>query len=300
MAWGIYKNGNAVTRINLENGTKIRETKDDFWNLEFPETIDVNIGNRCDGGCPFCYINATPNGANGELLDVPFIDTLHPYTEIAINGNSVDHPQLIPFLEKLRDKNVIANITVNQKHFEKKLSLLHELTDAGLVKGIGISLVDPTDKFIESVKKFPNAVIHTICGILIKEDIEKLSDFDLKILILGYKYLGRGVAYNTNNQQRVADNQTWLADHISELFDKFAVVAFDNLAIEQLNIKSVLSKEEWDRFYMGDEGTSSMYVDLVTRKFGISSLCSESEMMPIMDNVVDMFEVVKQKAKGGD
>lgn len=300
MAWGIYKNGNAVTRINLDNGTKIRETKDDFWDLEFPETIDVNIGNRCDGGCPFCYINATPNGIDGNLLDVPFIDTISPYTEIAINGNSVDHPQLIPFLRKLRDKNVIANITVNQKHFEKKLSLLHALTDAGLIKGIGISLVDPTDKFIESVKKFPNAVIHTICGILTKEDVEKLSDFDLKILILGYKNLGRGVTYNTYNYQKVADNQIWLADYISELFDKFAVVAFDNLAIEQLNIKSVLSKEEWDRFYMGDEGTSSMYIDLVTRKFGVSSLCSESEMSPIMDNIRDMFKIVKQKAKGGD
>lgn len=300
MAWGVYKNGNAVTRINLENGTKIRETKDDFWNLEFPETIDVNIGNRCDGGCPFCYINATPNGANGELLDVPFIDTLHPYTEVAVNGNSVDHPQLIPFLEKLRDKNVIANITVNQKHFERHEDLLWGLYTDGLVHGIGISLVNPTDKFILSALKFPNAVIHTICGILTKEDIDKLSNLNLKILILGYKNLGRGVSYNTYNYQKVTDNQIWLADSIKTLFDKFNVVSFDNLAIEQLNIKSVLSKEEWDRFYMGDEGTSSMYIDLVTRKFGISSLCSESEMIPIMDNVVDMFKVVKQKAKGGD
>lgn len=299
MAWGVYKNGNAVTRINLENGTKIRETKDDFWNLEFPETIDVACTSYCDGGCPFCYANCTTNGTHADLMNVAFIGTLMPYTEVALQLNDLSHPQMIPFLEKLRDKNVIANITVNQKHFEKKEHLLHELTDAGLVKGIGISLVNPTNKFIESVKKFPNAVIHTICGILTKEDVEKLSDFDLKVLILGYKNLGRGVAYNTHNYQKVADNQIWLADHISELFGKFAVVAFDNLAIEQLNIKNVLSKEEWDRFYMGDEGTSSMYIDLVTRKFGVSSLCSESEMSPIMDNIRDMFKVVKQKAKGG-
>lgn len=300
MAWGVYKNGNAVTRINLENGTKIRETKDDFWNLEFPETIDVACTSYCDGGCPFCYANCTTSGTHADLMNVAFIDTLMPYTEVALQLNDLSHPQMIPFLEKLRDKNVIANITVNQKHFEKKLSLLHELTDAGLVKGIGISLVDPTNKFIESVKKFPNAVIHTICGILTKEDIEKLSDFDLKILILGYKNLGRGISYNAHNYQKVADNQIWLADHIKELFDKFAVVAFDNLAIEQLNIKSVLSKDEWDRFYMGDEGTSSMYIDLVTRKFGVSSLCSESEMSPIMDNIRDMFTIVKRKVKGGD
>ena len=90
MAWGVYKNGNSICKINLDNGTKIRETKDDYWDLAFPESLDLNIGNRCDGGCPFCYINATPNGIDAELLNVPFIDTLHPYTEVAINGNSVE------------------------------------------------------------------------------------------------------------------------------------------------------------------------------------------------------------------
>jgi 2-iminoacetate synthase ThiH len=56
MAWGVYKNGNSICKINLDDGTKIRETNDDHWDLEFPESLDLNIGNRCDGGCPFCYI----------------------------------------------------------------------------------------------------------------------------------------------------------------------------------------------------------------------------------------------------
>lgn len=296
MAWGVYKNGNSICKINLDNGTKIRETKDDYWDLAFPESLDLNIGNRCDGGCPFCYINATPNGIDAELLNVPFIDTLHPYTEVAINGNSVDHPQLIPFLEKLKNHKIIANITVNQKHFERNLDLIKKLVDDKLVYGIGISLVHPTPKFISQVKMFDNAVIHVINGVITPEQFETLADNDLKILILGYKNLGRGNKYMSDNLEDVIERMNYTYNHLSELIPRFKVVSFDNLSIDQLDVKRVLSDDEWNKFYMGDEGTASMFVDLVTGKFGISSLCDESEMMPILDNIENMFDVIKTKA----
>lgn len=295
MAWGVYKNGNSICKINLDNGTKIRETKDDYWDLAFPESLDLNIGNRCDGGCPFCYINATPNGIDAELLNVPFIDTLHPYTEVAINGNSVDHPQLIPFLEKLKNHKIIANITVNQKHFERNLDLIKKLVDDKLVYGIGISLVHPTPKFISQVKMFDNAVIHVINGVITPEQFETLADNDLKILILGYKNLGRGNKYMSDNLEDVIERMNYTYNHLSELIPRFKVVSFDNLSIDQLDVKRVLSDDEWNKFYMGDEGTASMFVDLVTGKFGISSLCDESEMMPILDNIENMFDVIKRK-----
>jgi hypothetical protein len=294
MAWGVYKNGNSICKINLKDGTKIRETNDDFWDLEFPESIYIACTSYCDGGCPFCYANCSTDGKHAELMNVKFIDTLHPYTEVALQMNDLSHPQLIPFLKKLRDQKILANITVNQKHFERHEDLLWELYSDELVKGIGISLVNPTNHFIASVQKFPTAVIHTINGILTKEDVEKMSDFGLKILILGYKNLGRGVSYNKHYYQNITDNQIWLNDHLAELPNHFKVVSFDNLAIEQLNVRRILSDEEWDSFYLGDEGTASMYVDLVTGKFGVSSLCKESEMMPIMPDIKDMFAIVKQ------
>lgn len=296
MAWGIYKNGNSVCRINLNNGTKIRETQDDRFDLDFPESIDMSIGTKCDGGCKFCYINASPNGVDGELLNHKFIDTLHPYTEVAINGNSVDHPQLVPFLEKLKRKNILANITVNQIHFERKEDIIRDLVDRDLVKGIGISLRNPTPEFISRVKRYPNAVIHAINGILKPSDIEAMRDHDLKLLILGYKDLGRGVGYMEDNRETVMARQRYLYDILPTLPNHFRVVSFDNLALDQLDVKRILSPDEWEEFYLGDEGTSSMFIDLVTGKFGISSLCHEDEMHPITDNIRDMFAVVKREA----
>lgn len=296
MPWGIYRNGNSRVRINLENGTKIRETDDDKFDLEFPESIDLSIGDQCDGGCQFCYINASPNGINAELLDNKFLDTIRPFTELAVNGNSLQHPQLVKFLKKMKEKQVICNITVNQLHFEREQAKLAFLVEHELVKGIGISLRKPTPEFIQLVKKYPNAVIHTINGILSASDLEAMRDQDLKLLILGYKDLGRGVSYKAENELNIKARQQYLYDVLETLPDHFNVVSFDNLAIEQLDVKRILSPEEWEQFYMGDEGTSSMFVDLVTGKFGVSSLCNEEGMHPILDSVEDMFRVVKSAA----
>lgn len=297
MAWGVYKNGNSIVKINLTDGTKIRTTEDDDFDLEFPESIDLNIGNRCDGSCQYCYINATPDGIDADLMNASFIDTLAPYTECAINGNSIDHPQLVPFLKKLKSKNVLANITVNQIHFERKEDIIKDLVEKELIKGIGISLRKPTPEFIARVKNYPNAVIHCINGILSADDIEAMRDNDLKILILGYKNLGRGIDYKNSNDVSLKLKQQYLYDILPTLPNHFKVVSFDNLALDQLDVKRLLSEEEWNLFYMGDEGNSSMYVDLVTGKFGISSLESLSNMWPIMDDIKDMFRVVKEKAK---
>lgn len=288
-----YKNGNSIVTIDLSNGTKERFTNDDEFDLEFPESIDFNIGNKCDGGCPHCYINATPNGIDANLIDIPFINTIRPYTEVAINGNSVDHPQLIPFLIDLRKRNIIANITVNQIHFERKLNLIKELVDKDLIKGIGVSLRKPTPEFIANVQKFPNAVIHTIVGILSPSDLEIMRDKNLKLLILGYKTIGRGVDYKNTNDSLLTARRRYLYDVLETLPSHFNVVSFDNLAIEQLNPRRFLTDEQWNSMYMGDEGTASMYIDLVTGKFGVSSLCSADEMMPITDDICSMFKVVK-------
>ena len=47
----------------------------------------------------------------------------------------------------------------------------------------------------------------------------------------------------------------------------FKVLSFDNLALEQLNIKKYVSPEDWKTHYMGDDGSFTMYIDLVKEEF---------------------------------
>lgn len=290
---GKYKNGNYITSL-FSDGTKIRTTKNDEFNPAFAENMDVKICNYCDMNCPFCHEGSTTNGKFGDILNEKFIDTLHPYQEIAIGGgDATSHPDLIPFLQKLKERKVIANLTVNQVHFLQKQELIKQLVDEKLIYGLGVSLVKPTDEFIQLISQYTNAVIHTIDGILTPADVEALQNNGLKILILGYKPLRRGNTYLESNIESIARNQNWLKKNLSDIFDKFKVVSFDNLAIEQLEVKNLLSEDEWNEFYMGDDSEFTYFIDMVERKFAKSSTAPLDQRYDLIDSVDEMFEKIR-------
>lgn len=291
---GRYKNGNYTVTI-LSDGTKIRRTEDDIFLPAFAENCDVKITDRCDGGCEMCYEGCTPTGKHADLLGAKFIDTLHPYTELALNGNDMSHSDLIPFLEKLKVKKIIANLTVNQVHFERHFDYIKSLVDRELIYGLGISLRKPTAEFIEKVKQFPNAVIHTINGILTPADVEALMDKDLKILILGYKVRERGIDFFYNHQSEIEANQEWLNSNLTDLPSHFKCVSFDNLAIEQLNVRRLMTEDEWNEFYMGDDGGYTFYIDMVDKKFARNSVSDKRYDM--LDSIDEMFKMIQKESK---
>lgn len=290
---GIYKNGNFTTKI-FDEGTKIRETKDDEFIPEFAENMDIKISNYCDMGCKFCHEGSTKNGKHGDILNQKFVETLHPYQEVALGGgDATSHPDLIPFLHKLKDRKVIVNMTVNQRHFEQKQELIKKLVDEKLIYGLGVSLVNPTDEFISLIQKYPNAVIHVINGILTPSDIETLSDKNLKMLILGYKQLRRGNEWYSEDHENIITKQMWLKENLGSIIEHFKVVSFDNLAIEQLEVQRLMSQEEWDEFYMGDDSEFTYFIDMVEKKFAKNSTTPIGERYELLDSVDEMFEKIR-------
>ncbi len=289
---GIYKNGNMRTRI-FSDGTKIRETEDDEFIPEFAENMDIKISNYCDMDCKFCHEGSTKNGKHGDILNQRFIETLHPYQEVALGGgDATSHPDLVPFLHKLKDRKVIVNMTVNQRHFEQKQELIKKLVDEKLIYGLGVSLVNPTDEFISLIQQYPNAVIHVINGILKPSDVEILSDKNLKILILGYKQLRRGGDWYSEDHENITVKQMWLKKNLENIIEHFKVVSFDNLAIEQLEVQRLMSLEEWDEFYMGDDGSMTYYIDMVEQKFARSSTANFDKRYDLLDSVDEMFKKI--------
>ena len=287
----IYKNGNYIVTI-LNDGTKIRQTKDDEFIPAFAENCDVKITDKCSQNCPFCYEGCTKSGKHGDLFKYKFIETLHPYTELALNGNDLDHPDLIKFLEFLKKKKVFANITVNQSQFINNFELIKQLSSNKLVYGVGVSLQHANEELISYMSEIPNTVLHTINGILTKEDIESLSNHGLKILILGYKELQRGISYQNSHLDVINTNKKYVYDNLEDILSKFKVVSFDNLAIEQLDVKRVVDEKDWDEFYMGDDGGFTFYIDMVKGEFSKNSIAKDR--YPIGDKTVDeMFKFIK-------
>ena len=294
-----YENGNHIVKI-FDDGTKIKETghfeevclpgkkggykkwvpsDEDHFTYDFPENADIKITDYCDAGCAYCHENSTTKGVHGDLRRIEkTLDSLHAGTEMAVGGgNALAHPDLIWFLEKLKSRGVLANITINQKHLRPYKDLICKLVAENLVHGIGISLVNSSNKddfdFIDTLGD--NVVIHTIAGVLDEKDFEVLKG--RKILILGYKDLRRGSSFlekdfvNINHRMDML-RIVWLP----QLRKECKVVSFDCLAIEQLDPKKTLniSQEAWDTLFQGADTDvndkdgnitcATMYIDVPT------------------------------------
>lgn len=295
---GEYINGNFKTTI-YSDGTRIRETEDDDFIATFAENCDIKITDSCNVGCAFCHEGSSAKGKHGDILNPKFLKTFHEYQEIAIGGGDIfEHPDLIPFLKNLKNQKVISNITVHQVSFMKNIELIKELIKEKLVYGIGVSISNPNDELVKELKGIPNAVCHVINGIFDEKICKKIENKGLKLLILGYKELRRGNEYLASFNKTISTNKKWLYENLENLFKKFKVVSFDNLAIEQLEVKRFLSEEEWQEFYQGDDGTSTFYIDAVNQKFARSSTSPFDKRYNIGNYTMDqMFEIITKEYK---
>ena len=294
---GSYSNGNYRIAI-MEDGTKVRYTAEDEYKPEFAESIDLTITKKCDGGCKFCYMGCTPEGKHSDIFKfAPFIESLKPYTEVAINGNDLSHPQLDALLSILKERNVIANMTVNAKHLIQHKAHLANLIMSGYIHGLGISPIGGTvlpDEVIQFASVYKNCVIHVINGIFDRSLFSKLEGKDIKLLILGYKQSGQGIDYRERNKDKIAFNMKWLQDHIVPVTSAFNVVTFDNLAIDQLELRDSKLDINWDLDYMGDEGEFTFYADLVDGYYAVTSF--DEVMYPIESrNAIDCFQDIRRK-----
>ena len=306
--WVRYQNGNYFVSINLDNGTKIRETINPDateFVADFPESADVKITNKCSYNCAFCHEGSNINGKHSDALHSHVWNTFRPYTEVALGGGSVTgYPDLVPLLERLKSLHLIPNITVRQEEFMSNLPLIRKLTDEKLIYGLGISLSNPNQEdFIKAVKEFPNAVIHVINGIVSLTELRKLANNNLKILILGYKEVRKGKILLANSAQNtiINNNKEALYAFLPKIITErwFDVVSFDNLSIKQLNPKGrFVSDEDWETIYMGDDGldgeqtSASMYIDLVENEFARNS-CDVDHRVPVGNmSVKEMYKIL--------
>ena len=277
-----YKNGNYTVNL-FADGTKEKFTDDDFFKADFPDSMDLKITNYCDANCPMCHENSNICGKHANL-DAPFLNTLPSGIELAIGGgNPLSHPDLLPFLKRMKNSGIICNITVNEKHLLSNNALIDQLIEEKLVWGVGVSITKACQKTVNFLHSYKNSVAHIICGIVTPQIIYKLKD--CKVLALGYKQKGRGKNYFSEEVEKSILN---FKKNLSLYFNHFESISFDNLAIIQTGIEDMISKEEWQKRFMGKDGEASMYIDLVNQKYALSSLAEET--FPLANDIYTMFK----------
>jgi hypothetical protein len=258
-----YYNGDCYITL-YSDGTRI--IKGNY--LNYPLNIDIRVSTSCSFGqrddgsfvlCDFCHESAKVNGkdCDYELLKSKLLNL--PPIELAIGCNQFTD-KLKDFLFWCKDR-FICNLTINSGHIKRDQDKIQEGIKNQLFYGLGISYRKgiPIPQWVID---YPNTIIHVIVAI---DDLNDILEKNFpKILVLGCKDFGFNLG--KLNQEKIKD---WYRN-IHLLFNN--QVSFDNLALEQLNLKRFFSDETWDIINQGEE---SFYIDAANQRFSKSSRSSE-------------------------
>lgn len=272
-----YKNGNANIWLDLRDGTRIIEYPDnEQLTLETPLNIDIRVSTQCPYGydtntkkstCAFCHESALVDGQECHygVLQQVLMDAKLPHgTEIALGVNQVTD-DLIQFVKNLWRLGLIVNITMNERY-------ISEFGDTGLLKlkpyihGLGISYrsLQGCLSLPDWIADYPHTVIHVINGIDNFDDVKELGVKYHKLLVLGEKDFG----FNRGKVNLDTPKHKQWKSNIMQLTKIFDIVSFDNLGLQQLEIRGKITDEEYKSFYQGEH---SMYINAVDQYFAPSS-----------------------------
>lgn len=311
---GVYKyiNGNYVVYFDGFTLMKIALREGEEFVASFPDSIDLKISNRCSRGCPFCHENSVKNGdvldlqkAKERLSQLPKVPI-----EIAMGGGNIleSLEETNEITDFLLSRGYKLRCTIRYEDLENlnkdKVELLRRF------EGIGISLSHLDGELREELERHSsydfhsnkvesnvrdliqgkifgkktigdiNYVFHIIGGLFPTEDLGLLLEkSNIPILVLGYKQWGRAkyteLPKSLQETEQVIKQVLYKTRIYRGSWRKSTRAVFDNLALEQLHIMDALTKEEWGKLYMGDEGTHSMYIDAVKGEYAINSRSPE-------------------------
>lgn len=325
-----YKNGNYIVSIHDNGTkifTALRRGEE--FNPDFPDSIDIKLTDRCGRGCPYCHENSTIKGKHGDLIEmIVILGKLPPVPiELSFGGGNLfemNSSELINFLKWCKDRGHRTGITINYSYFYK---IIDNPKFIGVIDAIGVSLdLEFQQESIEysisqlnsqlycwygKTSGFIPIVFHLVLGTFSLEFLKEfISNFDYsplgngnvvdvewkrkRILFLGYKTKGRGLEV----KDKFYPSEKYLQDLRKIIFedgmDRIMMgdlsISFDNLAIQQLNLRSAFTTEEWDGLYQGDDFTHSMYIDLPGRCYGPSST---SDVRVSFDDPIYGNDIVK-------
>jgi hypothetical protein len=286
-----YENGNALISL-YDDGTREISCEGNL-KLNFPFNVDVRISERCAFGlnqstnkavCSFCHESATTNGRDANIEDlISVLSPLPPGVEIAVGINSFDSVAE-EFLAKSKEHGWIVNATINQGLINRYKSKVLHAIEAGQLYGLGISFRPGMKLPDEELIHYKNTVFHVIAGIDSVDNVLNLKNYGIqKVLVLGEKDFG----FNSGRVDLKSESHFWWYRRIHELFGSFKIVSFDNLALEQLNVRRFV--KDWDTVYQHEY---SLYINAVGRYFSPSSRDSRKVSWDEKD-ILSFFKEIK-------
>lgn len=287
-----YANGNCSVSV-YHDGTKTRSWPDgQSPTPEWPESVDMKLTNKCEEACPYCHESCTAAGAEFEPEAFDRLAQLLGGSprgiEVALGGgNLLTYSGFSEVVDRLHRMGCIVNATVSAAAYTAGPEGLDDLIRSGRLTAVGLSYAGKAN-----TPDTPNLVWHFIAGVHNPAEVYARAPTMQQVLILGYKRHGRGTDYLPEPvlSARLREWQYWLPRILRR-----GGVSFDNLALEQLQVQRFVRPEVWSSSYMGNDGQFTMYLDMVSGEYAISS--NSKQRYPIgRKNLKECFAHVRELA----
>ena len=238
---------------------------------EFPELIDLRITNKCEHGCPFCFMDSNARDKHADFKQLTqLIYSIEKQTEFSIGGGNVLlYPDFQRLVARIHDKGHIVNVTINVKDCGTILTDKELFnTFMNYVDGIGVSVFNENDvetfkkffyEFTDKNEKYPHALkymaMHVVPEYIGFENANKIvkaaQEKYHNVLLLGYKNVGRG---------KNAQHKKFTDKEIKELFAGAYCLSVDTTFAR--TYKKAISETFETRYTLTEnEGEFSMYID---------------------------------------
>ena len=316
-ARSIYVNGNYMVSSDFFGNTRRFSTLrigEDFM-PDFPDSVDLKITNKCSNNCPYCHESSNISGKSFNYEDTKkMLEGLpNKEIEIAIGGGNIfecfdDFKKLLFFCVRSRNFYTRATFNVRDLLDIDKYDKVGELVRDNYLGALGVS-IETWEQFIKFKEVFLQSniffrsnrlVFHIVIGIF---PLDRLKDFikyceisGFGVLILGFKTFGRGINFKLKNSiddwKKELSKLLFNERIIKDENEHFLLIGFDNLAIDQISLKDMILKSEWDKYYLGQDFSHTMYIDAVDKYYAPTSRSPYSDRVSwdSYNSVVDYFK----------
>jgi len=255
----LWKNGNYYIILFGPERSKVRIAfHNDVLKPEYPELVDVKITNRCYHECSWCAEGSVADGADADGPTVrDFLKHLHPGVEVTIGGGD---PLLHLMLHSILRTRKFVSITVRDTDvLNGRVTPYVKLEHVRL--GVSLSPGTDADELVATLRAHRSPywpTVHWVHGVNTLKQLRNLvSSGAPRVLILGYKPIGRGAFYTPKlvRPEQFREVMELARNH------RTTSLAFDHLAIEQFGLREYIL--DHPLLYGGAEGRYSFFVDFV-------------------------------------
>lgn len=284
-----------------------------------PELVEVKITDKCDKGCPHCYMDSSPAGSHADdsvLRSLAYSMRNSGVMEVALGGGEPTlHPDFAEILRHFRNYGgVVPSFSTQSWEWLEDMEVVSAVSEC--CGAVALSTQDPGDvrKWIEGCRdRGIRPHFHYVLGISPLKNLEaflqaiKCNDEECDcaylnghLVLLGYKGMGRAAAKPPHSYKNWG--KALAKGMENEARWRWSIALDSALLAETEDLDDELGTSVNTKLYEAPDGLFSCFYDAVEGFLAPSSFSPEDARVPLAHSyelLRDGWQRVKTLARHG-